>query len=55
MYFGEPAAAPRRENRSAVIPILILCLAALTLGLWLPGPLGARLAEAAALIGGVAR
>ncbi len=54
MYFGQPSVAPRRENRSAVIPILILCLAALTLGFWLPGPLAAKLGEAAALIGGIA-
>jgi len=53
MYFGNPDIAPKRENRSAVIPIFMLALMLLALGLYIPNWLQTAISNAVRLIEGV--
>lgn len=53
MYFGTPNITPKRENRSAVIPIFVLALLLLALGLYIPNWLQHAISNAVRLIEGV--
>ena len=54
MVFGPAPGgrSPVRERWGAVLPSLVLLLASLALGLWLPAPLAEVLARAARTLGG---
>jgi hydrogenase-4 component F len=52
MAFGKTEENEIKEHKISVLPAFILALAALSLGLWIPGWLNGMISEAAMLLGG---
>lgn len=52
MFFGKTEEVPRRENKSAVIPVFVFALLVLFLGFWIPGWLTDLINRAALVISG---